>query len=106
MRVNKFTIETFVFDTKAADGTVSDKGEINQGGADFSGFLPKGDGFGKVTRSTVDDTDHNDLHSNIYMTSSINSEGVRFVYSGSLSAPGEPSDGDHVTAHGIFISEI
>ena len=109
MRINKFAIETFVINTKAADGgTVSDEGEIRQSGTEFSGFLPKGNGFGKVTKVDVSGftADYNDLHTNIYMTSSVNSGGDRFVYSGSLSAPGDPSDGLHAAAHGIFVSKI
>ena len=110
MKITKFAIEVFTFNTRLDLGKVDEHGNISIGGADFSGLTPKGDGFGKVDRMAPadggSDTDYNDLHSNIYMTSSINSEGNRFVFSGSLSAPGEPSDGTGVAALGIFISEI
>lgn len=106
MKINKFVIETFQIDTNAAAGSITDQGAISQAGTDFGDVNPKGGGFGSISKFTKDNSDYDDLHANIYMTSSIDIEPSRFAYSGSLSAHGEVSEGVHIAAHGIFISEI
>ena len=101
MKIDRFAIETFT--GFAADEV--EEGEVSTAGEPIIDFTPTGTGFGAITRVFSPSIFFDDLHNNIYMTSSINSQEGSFVYSGSLSAPGDSNDGVFVSAHGIFISE-
>ena len=106
MKITKFVIETFEIDTNVGGkGKITAQGALSHHGADGKPTTV-GDGFGKVSMFDKQSASHDDLHNNIYMTSSVNIDDERFVYSGSLSAHREPSEGVHVRADGIFVSEI